>query len=118
MSSVVDKALQHEKFTDDHLMQLSLADITGTINYTHKFKVFSGNVEQGEPIKANNSAIEYIFNSKQSFKMVNKIIKIKSTNYLKPFQLSTVMTYVQAMYHSNDYQFWKILLELLNITKI
>ena len=50
--------------------------------------------------------------------MVEKIIKIKSTNYLKPFQLSTVMTYVQAMYHSNDYQFWKILLELLNITKI
>lgn len=45
-------------------MQLSLADITGTINFAHKFKVFSGNVEQGEAIKANNSAIEYIFNSK------------------------------------------------------
>ena len=37
MSPVVDKALKQEKETDNDLMQLSLVDITGTLNYTHKF---------------------------------------------------------------------------------
>ena len=43
---------------------------------------------------------------------------MKSTNYMKPFQLSTVMTYVETMYHSNDYVFLRVMAELLNITKI
>lgn len=117
MSAVVDKAWQQEKDIDDQLMQLALSDITGTLNYAHKFHVISGN-PGSDAIKANNSVIEYIFNSKQSFKLVNKIIKMKSSNYLKPFQLSTVMTYVETMYHSNDYVFLRIMAELLNVTKV
>lgn len=37
MSPVIDKALQLEKDIDDQIMQLTLCDITGTINYAHKF---------------------------------------------------------------------------------
>lgn len=99
-------------------MQLALVDVTGTINYAHKFEVIQGSADDGDRIVANNAVIEHIFNSKQSFKMVNKIIKMKSTNYLKPFQLSTVMTYVQTMYHSNDPRFLRIMAELINVTNI
>ena len=100
------------------MMQLSLVDITGTINFAHKFKVLSGSMEDGKDVKTNNVIIEHIFNSKQSFKMVDKIIKMKSASYLKPFQLSTVMTYVEALYHSNDFVFLRIMAELLNVAKI
>lgn len=99
-------------------MQLSLVDITGTINFAHKFKVLSGSMDNGKEITTNNVAIEHIFHSKSSFKMVNKIIKMKSTSYLKPFQLSTVMTYVETLYHSNDFVFLRIMAELLNVAKI
>ena len=97
---------------------MALVDITGTINFAHKFQVLSGSMEDGTDISTNNVVIEHIFYSKQSFKMVNKIIKMKSTNYLKPFQLSTVMTYVEALHHSNDYVFLRIMAELLNVAKI
>ena len=118
MSPVVDKALQQEKEVDNDLMQLSLVDITGTINFAHKFQVLSGSMENGSAIKTNNVIIEHIYHSKSSFKMVNKIIKMKSTNFLKPFQLSTVMTYVETLYHSNDFVFLRIMAELLNVAKI
>ena len=75
-------------------------------------------MEAGGAIQTNNVIIEHIYRSKQSFKMVNKIIKMKSANYLKPFQLSTVMTYVEALYHSNDSVFLRIMAELLNVAKI
>jgi hypothetical protein len=42
MSAVLDKALAQEKDIDDQLMHLSLVDITGVINYAHKFKLLSG----------------------------------------------------------------------------
>ena len=93
-------------------------DVTGTINAAHKFRVLAGSIEDGRGLKTNNVVIEHIFNSKASFKMVNKVIKMKSTGYLKPFQLSTVMTYVETLYHSNDFVFLRIMAELLNVAKI
>lgn len=66
-------------------MQLSLVDVTGTLNFAHKFTVLGGSLEGGGAVATNNIVIEHINSSKASFKMVNKIIKMKSTNYLKPF---------------------------------
>ena len=115
MFTVVDKALGLEREIDKNLMELTLVDITGPNNFPHKFKIISGSIEGGTAIQTNNVVIEHIYNSKSSYKLVNKIIKMKSSNFLKPFQLYTVMTYVETQYHSNDGVFLKIMSELLNI---
>lgn len=114
MFTVVDKALGLEREIDKNLMELTLVDITAPNNFPHKFKILGGSID-GSAIETNNAVIEHIYNSKSSYKLVDKIIKMKSSNFLKPFQLYTVMTYVETQYHSNDGVFLKIMSELLNI---
>ena len=68
-------------------MQLSLVDITGTLNFVHKFKVLSGSMDSGQAVRTNNVMIEHIFNSKQSFNMVNKIIKMKMIHLINDLKI-------------------------------
>ena len=85
MSPVIDKAMGLEKEIDKNLMELTLVDVTGPNNFAHKFQIIRGSIEQGGAIETNNVVIEHIYNSKSSYKLVNKIIKMKSSNFLKPF---------------------------------
>lgn len=43
---------------------------------------------------------------------------MKSPNFLKPFQLSTVMSYIEHCYHSNDEQFRAIMVDVLTLAKL
>ena len=43
---------------------------------------------------------------------------MKSYFFLKPFQLATVMSYIENTYHSNDESFLRILSELLLVIKV
>lgn len=40
-----------------------------------------------------------------------------SVNFLKSYQLQTVMCYAEIRYHSNDFQFMQIMSDVLNVTK-
>lgn len=43
---------------------------------------------------------------------------MKVPNFLKPFQLSTVMSYIEFCYHSNDDQFRAIMVDVLALAKV
>jgi hypothetical protein len=55
--------------------------------------------------------------SPKSFKMVVQVIKMTSINYLKPYQLQTVMSFAELQYHSNDYQFMTLMSDVLSVVK-
>ena len=42
---------------------------------------------------------------------------MSSPNFLKPYQLQTVMSYAETQYHSNDYQFLTIMGDVLGVVK-
>ena len=43
---------------------------------------------------------------------------MQSPNFLKPWQLQTVMSYAETQYHSNDYQFITIMADVLMVVKL
>ena len=96
----IDRSLKLEKDLDNQLMHLSLVDICGAHN--KRFKLDMQLDEKGRLLFCNNAVINHIFNSNCSFKLIQQIIKMKSPNFLKPYQLSTVMSYIERCYHSND----------------
>jgi len=81
MVSITDKILQQEKIVDQILMQLALMDLKG----------------------GQSCVISHILNSKISFRLISQIIKMSTPNFLKPWQLQTVMSYAEMQYHSNDF---------------
>jgi hypothetical protein len=95
MVSVTDKILQQEKIVDQILLQLALVDLKGQ-----------------------SCVVNHILNSNMSFKLISQIIKMSSPNFLKPYQLQTVMSYAETQYHSNDYQFITIMADVLTVVKM
>lgn len=73
MVTVTDKSLHQEKETEAQLMQLVLVDIANGQNSNYN-----------TPLER-NYAIDFIINSSKSFKMVVQVIKMTSTNFLKPY---------------------------------
>ena len=84
MVSVIDKIQKQETVLDHQLMQLALVDIASGLNSAYEIK----NDNQNK-----NSTIYHIIDSQVSFKLVSQVIKMESANFLKPFQLQTVMLY-------------------------
>ena len=88
-------------------MQLSLVDIATGMNKVHK--ITDGGSQ--------NAVITHILNSMVSFRLITRVISMKSVNFLKPFQLQTAMCYAELKYHSNDFTFMQIMAEVLNVAK-
>jgi hypothetical protein len=69
-------------------------------------------------LKGNSYVINHILNSQISFRLISQIIKMASPNFLKPWQLQTVMSYAETQYHSNDFQFITIMADVLTVVKM
>lgn len=79
-------------------MQLCLVDIASGKNAQYR-------VTSDSFIGNQNAVIKHILDSNISFRLINRVIRMNSESYLKPWQLQTVMCYAELKYHSNDYQF-------------
>jgi hypothetical protein len=109
MVSAVNKAANQEKTLDMHLMQLSLVDIASGKNAKYKIS---------DATSQRNAIIDYILSSAVSFRLIFRVIRMSSINFLKPFQLQTAMCYAELKYHSNDYTFMQIMADVLNVSKM
>jgi hypothetical protein len=115
MVSVTDKVLQQEKVVDHQLLQLALVDIASGPNSLYKLS------NRDDPffgeVCFQNGLIQFILQSQVSFRTIQAIIKMSSPNFLKPYQLQTVMSYAETQYHSNDYQFLTVMGDVLSVVK-
>jgi hypothetical protein len=112
-AATVNKLEEQEKQLDTHLMQLCLVDVASGRNAKYVMTK-----DQPHNSSATNVTIKYILNSQVSFRLISKVIRMSSHNWLKPFQLQTAMCYAEIKYHSNDYTFMQIMADVLNVTKL
>jgi len=112
--------MRREKLLEQQLVHLALVDIAGGLNKHLKTGTKDDNLIQlddnFERFK-NNFMLFYIVESPKSFRLVQDIIRISAPNFLKPYQLSTVMSYAETMFHSNDYQFMALMADVLGVVK-
>lgn len=109
MVSNINKVTNQEKALDMYLMQLCLVDVATGHNSQFKMR---------DEASCTNSMIAYILSSNISYKLIYNVIRMTSINFLKPFQLQTVMCYAEIKYHSNDYTFMQIMADVLNVSKM
>ena len=69
MAPTIDKSLRLENDLNEQLMNLSLVDISGSLNSEHKLSLVID--EKGRLISCNNATVEYIFKSNSSFKLIS-----------------------------------------------
>ena len=91
-------------------MQLALVDIASKHNECYRALL------ENDQIK-NNETIGHIAGGQKSFRIVTQIIRMKSECFMKPFQLQTIMSYAELLYHSNDFQFLALMKNVLGVVK-